>query len=96
MKVILRARQQGKTTEIIKRSHETGGYIVCRTVEEAHKIQEQAVKLGYKIPLPITVGEFINKEYYGKGIKSFLIDNADYLLQSLTDVRITDISISPK
>ena len=83
MKVILKARNAGKTIELIKLSAKNGGYIICRSMEEASGIQKTAIKMGLSIPFPISWDEFIKKRYYAKGIKSFLIDNADDLLQEL-------------
>lgn len=95
MKKIIMKRGHGKTYQLIKLSSELQNYIVCRNKNEAHMIMSMAKELNFNIPQPITYQEFINKQYYGQGIKGFLIDNAEYLLQSMTSVPINAISITP-
>jgi len=80
IKLIIRPMRGGKTTELIKRCAERGGYIVCRSLEEAGRIFGQAKQMGLKIPFPISYDEFVNRKYYGKGVKKFHIDNIDMLV----------------
>jgi hypothetical protein len=94
METLIISRGKGKTTELIKKSAETGNYIVCHSLDEANRIQSKAQDMGLKIPLPITYDEFLKKRYYGKGIGGFLIDNADMFLQSLSNVPINSITVS--
>ena len=94
MEKILMHRGYGKTYQLIKKSSITGDYIVCHSQQEAHRLQQEAQVLGFKIPLPITYFEFSEKKYYGKGINGFLIDNADLLLKSLSNVPINAITMS--
>jgi len=98
MKVISRPRGMGKTTELIKMSAKENQYIVCSTYNDCTRVFRQAQSLGLDIPFPITFDEFIRREYYGKGIKGFLIDNADLLLQHMSSVPIeaVTITVSPK
>ena len=95
MKVIYGKRQSGKTTKLIKLSAKKWYYIVCSTKQECTRIALSARQLGLDIPFPITFHEFINGQFnYGGGIKGFLIDRADYLLQTLArEVPIEAISI---
>jgi len=94
METLIIPRGKGKTTELIKKSAESGDYIVCDRLHEANRIQVKAQSMGLQIPLPITYNEFLKKGYYGKGISGFLIDNADMFLQSLSKVPINSITVS--
>jgi hypothetical protein len=96
MKIIGKPSGGGKTLELIKMSHLTSNYIVCSSKKEAGMVEDMAKELGYKIPLPITYDEFINKKYYGKNIKGFLIDDADMLLQYISEVKIVAITLDIK
>ena len=55
MKLVLAPRGGGKTTELIKMSHERGGYIVCTNHREAYRIAKEAEAMGLNIHFPITV-----------------------------------------
>jgi hypothetical protein len=94
MKQITGGIRSGKTTELIRLSAETGGYIVCLNMDEASRIQFQSQEMGLKIPFPITFDEFKSHQYYGRGIKGFLIDNADMLLKSMSSVPVLAITMS--
>jgi hypothetical protein len=83
MEIIQKPRNDGKTTELIKKSAENFSYIVCHDHQEAHRISEQARLMELNIPFPITFNEFLQGQFSGRGINSFLIDNADWLLNSL-------------
>lgn len=94
MNIIHKGKGEGKTTELIKLSATHQAYIVCCSIQEANRILKQARDMGLNIPMPITYDDFIEKKYYGKYIKGFLIDNAEHLLQQMTKVPITDITIN--
>lgn len=95
MTTIITERGGGKTTELIKLSSETGAYIVCYNLHEAHEIEMMAHKMDLTIHLPITYDEFLKAKYYSAGIKGFLIDNVDRLLQFISKgVPIVACSIS--
>lgn len=94
MKKIVMKKGQGKTEELIKQSANNSGYIVCRSMLLAEAILFRAKQLGLSIPMPITYDEFINKRYRGRGIKSFLIDDVDVLLQYMTKVTISAITLT--
>lgn len=87
-------RQQGKTTQLIKIAAENGGYIVCRSKHECGRINDMAHAMGVRIAFPLTYQEFIEKRYHGKGISRFYIDDADVLLQSLTEVPIEVVTFT--
>lgn len=94
MQIICMPQAGGKTHEAIKISAETWSYIVCLNKEEGYRVFHQAKNMGFDIPYPITFDEFINGRYSAQGIRGFIIDNADMLLQSLTPVRIKAITLN--
>lgn len=81
MKIIVRGRALGKTTEAIKIAHEKRAYIVCLHYRDAQRIADQARRMGLKIPFPITFNEFLEGRFEPRGVQRFVIDNADMLLQ---------------
>lgn len=81
MKLISKPRRGGKTTELIKLSAETGAYIVCHSKQEAHRVQAVATRQGVNIPFPLSYGEFVNRDYCGRGVSGLLIDNVEALLE---------------
>lgn len=95
MNKIILGRGKGKTTQLIELSGNTSSYIVCINQRECHRIVSIAREMKIDIPFPLTYDEFINKKYYGKGIKGFLIDNAELLLEYMSSVKIDAITLSP-
>lgn len=94
MRIIVGAAASGKTTDLIRISAETGYYIVTYSHEAAYKTAQMARGMGLDIPFPLSFGEFLRKEYFAKGVKGFLIDNVDMLLESLTSVPIGAITLT--
>lgn len=95
MKVILKPRQSGKTTEIIKEAAKDFSYIVCEDPDRCQKISAMAKGLDLDIPFPITYREFIDGRFYGNGVRGFVIDNTDSLLRQIArGVSIGAISIT--
>jgi hypothetical protein len=80
MKIIAMERQQGKTTELVKMSAQSGDYIVTKDHSTARYTVEIARKLGLNIPFPLTFDEFIRREWNGRFVNGFLIDDAELLL----------------
>ena len=93
-KVIADKRQSGKTTKLIIESAETGFYIVTQDHSSAYTLSEVAADMGLNIPFPLTYDEFINRLYYGAGVKGVLVDNADMLIQYISTVTVHTITIS--
>lgn len=81
MKIIYDKPRTGKTTELIKRCAENGGYIVCINENSRDDIMEKEMKV--KIPYPLTFGEFLGGRYYPQGVKRVYIDNADMLIKTI-------------
>ena len=94
MTIVIRKRRFGKTTELIKKAAETKGYIVCINLNECSRVFAVSKEMGLDINFPISFDEFLSKKYHGQGIKNFLIDNADMLLQELSSVPISCISMT--
>jgi len=96
MEIIYKGRGKGKTLDLIRMASENNFDIVARDMKTVDYIFNLAKKHNLSISYPLTYHEFISKKYYGKGIKGFLIDDAEMLLQYLTNVPIKAISITKK
>lgn len=94
MKIIYGPRRSGKTTQLIRMAHKHWYYIVVKDMKEARRVSLEAEKLEFKIPFPITYKEFLGQEFYKNGIKGFLIDNADILLQQLAAGKLEGYSFT--
>ncbi len=95
MKIIIKGKGEGKTTDLIRMSHELFYYIICHSRDEASRIFIKAQSMGLDIPHPLTFDEFIIGEFYAKGIRGFLIDNVELLLAHLArGVEIGAITIT--
>lgn len=57
--IYLGERQSGKTTMLIEMSEKTGATIVVATYPMGKYIQMTAAQMGKKIPVPITVTNYI-------------------------------------
>ena len=95
MDKIIKERNSGKTTELIERSAKYGHYIVCCDHRESNNIQNHALRMGLKIPLPITYEEFVQKRYHGKFIDGFYIDELEMFLKYLSDIPVYAITMNP-
>lgn len=84
MEVITGGRQSGKTTKLIHKAAEEGGYIVCRNHKACSRIADYAERIGIDIPYPITYDEFITKSYYGPGVSRLYIDGVKELIERLS------------
>jgi len=98
MKKILRSRQSGRTDELIQICAEAEArgevsYIVCMDQQEARRIFQRSLDMELNIGFPVTFDEFLNNQYAARNIRHFYIDNADYLLRSLTTVDIQVITM---
>ena len=86
--IIVRGRQGGKTTELIRRSAETGCYIVCTDARRARQIAHAAAGLGLSIPFPLTAGEWQGRAYYPPGTRGLLFDDLDRIIQGMSPVPV--------
>lgn len=94
MEVIHKTPKEGKTTELIRKCAGEGGYIVCCNINDANRIFQMSQNMELNIPFPITFKEFIKREYSGRRISCFHIDDADRCLQSLSDVEIKTVTLT--
>ena len=93
MKVITGGRGEGKTTKIIELCAKNFGYIVCADHRRSRYISDLATTMGLDIPFPITFHDFVENRYYDLGINEFLIDDAHELIQYLSNVPVSAISV---
>ena len=94
MHKIILDRGEGKTSELIRRSVLTGDTIVCHSLLECNRILMEVEALGVSIPRPITYDDFINLRYRGDECRGFLIDNAELLIQHMTRLPVSAITLS--
>lgn len=86
---IIGERQSGKTTELIKRSIETGAHILAPSKRACEYIKCAAKELGYEnLPKPITISDITKYNHNMMSIKGIrehgiLIDELDIALQNL-------------
>ncbi len=64
MDIYVGARGSGKTATLIKKSAETGAYILVANKIQADVVFKQAKEMGYDIPFPVTVSEIIDNRIY--------------------------------
>lgn len=88
MKHVIRPRQGGKSTELIRRSAGLCYPIICRDQAQARWLKEQAKKLGLEIPEPISADYVIKGIRNGKSLAvpgmigtHILVDDAECILQ---------------
>lgn len=67
MDIYVGARCSGKTATLIKKSAETGAYILVASKYQAHAVYCQAKEMGYDIPFPVTVSEVTTRRNYFDG-----------------------------
>jgi hypothetical protein len=94
MKIIVKSRLGGKTTELIMLADKRNGYIICKDRNEAGRVANVARDMKHSINFPITFDVFQRTKYYAMGIQKFFIDNADLLLQSMTSIPIAAITVT--
>jgi len=95
MKKIIRPRQSGKTSELIRMSEQTQTYIVTPTMTRAKITAQMAQELGHNIPFPVSLAEYLRSGFRGTFIKHILIDDADDVLQELfKEVQIDAITMT--
>ncbi|WP_205135144.1 hypothetical protein [Virgibacillus halotolerans] len=79
------SRNCGKTTELIKISHEDQKYIVCSDRRRVEHVSRLARQMNLDIPFPIAVDELPLK---GEYIKDVLVDDIEDVFLSLVGVPI--------
>ena len=89
--VYIGERQSGKTTMLIEMSERTGATIVVATYQMAKYIQLLAARMGKKIPVPITVTNYIRLLASGGLGKSekYLVDELQMMLSAMNIEAVT-------
>ena len=82
-KIVIGGRGSGKTMLLVKYSSETELPICVYTEREASVIKGLATKLDIKIPEPLVVTKAPRPLYIGHGINKILVDDGDFILESL-------------
>lgn len=83
MEKIIKSRQTGKTTDLIKISEKTGIYILTADRNRAVCVSKMAQEQNRNIPFPVTLREYQRSGFKGSFINHILIDDADAVLQEL-------------
>lgn len=83
MKKIIKKRGEGKTTELIKISHDTNTYILVGDRNRQSEVARMAHEMGLHIPYPVTIEDYLKTHFRGSFIKNILIDDADYVLSHI-------------
>jgi hypothetical protein len=91
---IISSKGCGKTMELIYLAEQTQSYIVCHSLEECSRIAAIAKEAERIILFPISYDEYIQKKYFGKNIRGFLIDNVEELIQHMSTVPILGITMT--
>ena len=64
MNIYVGGRGSGKSVTLIKKSAETGAYILVANKCHAIAVYRQAKEMGYNIPFPVTVSEITTRRNY--------------------------------
>ena len=82
MNIYISGRQFGKTTILIKESAKTGATIAVATYHMAKYVQDMAIRMGLKIPEPVTYAEMF-RTYRENKTKRYLVDELQMMLSQL-------------
>ena len=86
-KIIVGISGAGKTTELIKRSAESGIYILVANRARAEMLVKQVENMKLYIPFPVTLQEWLrsNNRFHGSSIRcdGLLIDDIDDIIKEL-------------
>ena len=74
---------------LIRKSHKLNHYIVSKDFESIENIMILSREMKLDINYPLTFSEFMNKQYNENGIKGFLIERPQDLLQTISKVNIS-------
>ena len=84
MKLIIKNRGQGKTTQLIYTSEITRYPIVTTSRTSVELIKNLAKELACNIPEPITYTDLKNNKYRGnKNFEKVLVDDVDSILEEV-------------
>lgn len=80
MKKIIRPRQTGKSSELIRIAEETNAYIIVANRARAVCLADLARQQGRNILFPVTLQEYERYRFRGSDVRHVLIDDADAVL----------------
>jgi hypothetical protein len=83
-KIFMVKQEVIQCNKAIELSAEGWFYIICFNTQEANRVFYLSKVMGFQIPQPITIKEFIDGAFYPQGIKGFIIDNLESLLHELS------------
>lgn len=83
MKIFNLPRQAGKTTRMLYASEYHNAPILCGNECMKCRISETARQLKINIPEPITIHDIVNHKVKSQGHRGILVDEMDYVLQSV-------------
>ncbi len=95
MEKIIMARGYGKTYQLIKRSAQDGGTIICCSRNEARNIKQMAKEMNLVILEPITYGDIKSKSYLGRRIDDYYLDNVELFIDYFSEVPVRIITLNP-
>lgn len=90
-KIIGGKRKCGKSTELIRQSHETGVRILTANKQMANILMDESKRMGLDIKPPLTPD--VKFDYF-EDVKEVLIDEVEMVLQQLIGKRVTSMSTS--
>ena len=96
MKIISLPRGMGKTTKLMKISAESGASIVCRNLQTAKAIAEEAERLKLKIPFPATYHSVLKGGALSLDTREVLVDDVDYFLEFIIGRPVKCATYTPK
>lgn len=97
MKKIILPKGEGKTQQLINLSAKTRAHIICKDSTRAMIICNVASSQGKSIPTPVTFDDFIERQYYYRGVRGFLFDDIDLFIQYMAGpIPVVAITLSPE
>ena len=90
--VIIQNRGTGKTTHAIITSSKTGATIITHHEILAKEVHEQAKRLRYDIPKPMSINQYLNMKHNRP--EKIIIDELELVLGEVLNSKIELITIS--
>lgn len=99
-KILQGGRNSGKTLALIQESARTGIYIMVRNRERALQLSKQAREMGYDIPFPVTIQEWLQSpsRFGGSVIRrdGIYIDDVDDVFREIfRPLKINAVTMCP-
>lgn len=83
MKIIVKERGAGKTTQLLLSAHRHNGYLVVPSRKRAYQVAEMARQMDLDINFPLSFDEFVKGQFHGRNCEPLWIDDVDLLLEHL-------------